>query len=319
MAPRSDAWTARHRGPGRRDRGIVWTGVASGSPPIGLRRPPPPRTSSLMPRSPCWSAVSIIGVLLHVLMDLPTSYGTRLLSPFDWHWFAVDWMPIVDIYLLMVLVAGLVFGRASPAARRGKAAIVLTLMAANYGSARLRASSGARARARGVRPRWRHGAIPTSGAIGLIDSWPTSERRRRRRKADDASSRWRRCPPSGRRFSGASWRSSRTPTRSATSTCWRPLRPADVEVEAPWRPDAAISERLDADGPAGGGDAARPGLPRLLPLPGGAVGGRSAGRRPRCAGPTCALPARSCRRRPGGDALEPVHGRRAHRRERPGG
>ena len=52
-------------------------------------------------------AVSIVGVLLHVLMDLPTSYGTRLLSPFDWHWFAVDWMPIIDIYLLMALVIGL--------------------------------------------------------------------------------------------------------------------------------------------------------------------------------------------------------------------
>ncbi|HEV3139674.1 MAG TPA: metal-dependent hydrolase, partial [Vicinamibacterales bacterium] len=44
------------------------------------------------------TAVSEIGIVLHVLMDLPTSYGTRLLSPFDWRWFAVDWMPIIDIY-----------------------------------------------------------------------------------------------------------------------------------------------------------------------------------------------------------------------------
>src|SRR5437667_4305085 len=28
-------------------------------------------------------AVSILGVLLHVLIDVPTSYGTRFLSPFD--------------------------------------------------------------------------------------------------------------------------------------------------------------------------------------------------------------------------------------------
>ena len=27
-------------------------------------------------------------------------YGTRPLSPFTWTWFAVDWMPIVDVYLL---------------------------------------------------------------------------------------------------------------------------------------------------------------------------------------------------------------------------
>src|SRR5207237_10301184 len=45
-------------------------------------------------------AISIVGVLLHILMDLPTSYGTRLLSPFDWRWFAFDWLPIVDIYLI---------------------------------------------------------------------------------------------------------------------------------------------------------------------------------------------------------------------------
>ena len=79
------------------------------------------------------AAVSMVGVLLHVLMDLPTSYGTRLLSPFSWRWFAVDWMPIVDLYLLIGLAAGLWFGRTSPAARRRNAALVLVLMAANYG------------------------------------------------------------------------------------------------------------------------------------------------------------------------------------------
>jgi membrane-bound metal-dependent hydrolase YbcI (DUF457 family) len=77
-------------------------------------------------------AVSIIGIVLHVLMDLPTVYGIRLLSPFDWHWFAVDWMPIVDVYLLIVLVIGLL-GRPTPAQRRAKAAFVLLLMATNYG------------------------------------------------------------------------------------------------------------------------------------------------------------------------------------------
>jgi hypothetical protein len=77
-------------------------------------------------------AVSMIGIVLHVLMDLPTVYGTRPLSPFDWHWFAVDWLPIVDVYLLMALVIGLL-GRPTPAQRRAKAAFVLLLMATNYG------------------------------------------------------------------------------------------------------------------------------------------------------------------------------------------
>ena len=79
-------------------------------------------------------AVSMIGVLLHILMDLPTSYGTRLLSPFDWHWYGLDWLPIIDIYLLVALAAGLIFGRRTADARRRNAAIVLALMAANYGA-----------------------------------------------------------------------------------------------------------------------------------------------------------------------------------------
>jgi membrane-bound metal-dependent hydrolase YbcI (DUF457 family) len=82
---------------------------------------------------PMLAAASMIGVLFHILMDLPTSYGTRLLSPFDWHWFAVDWMPIIDVYLLAVLAAGTVFGRLTPASSRRNAAIVFTLVAAIYG------------------------------------------------------------------------------------------------------------------------------------------------------------------------------------------
>ena len=78
-------------------------------------------------------AASLIGVACHILMDFPTSYGTRLLSPFDWPWYATDLMPIVDVYLIIILVAGLLFGSASAAARRRNAAIVLVLMAANYG------------------------------------------------------------------------------------------------------------------------------------------------------------------------------------------
>ena len=77
-------------------------------------------------------AVSVVGIVLHVLMDLPTVYGTRPLSPFDWRWFAVDWMPIVDIYLLTALVVGLL-GRPTPSQRRAKAAFVLLLMSINYG------------------------------------------------------------------------------------------------------------------------------------------------------------------------------------------
>lgn len=76
--------------------------------------------------------VSTIGVLFHVLMDLPTSYGTRLLSPFDWHWYVVDIMPILDIYLLAALGGCLWFG-SRPEWRRRNVVIALVLMALNYG------------------------------------------------------------------------------------------------------------------------------------------------------------------------------------------
>lgn len=77
--------------------------------------------------------VALIGVLFHVLMDLPTSYGTRPLSPFSWRWYALDWMPIIDIYLLIALGSGLFLGRLSQEARRRNAAIVFTFVAAIYG------------------------------------------------------------------------------------------------------------------------------------------------------------------------------------------
>lgn len=76
---------------------------------------------------------SAFGVLCHVLMDLPTSYGTRPLSPFSWTWYTLDWMPIVDVYLIAILTAGLAFGSSRQSRRRRSAAVALALMAVNYG------------------------------------------------------------------------------------------------------------------------------------------------------------------------------------------
>jgi membrane-bound metal-dependent hydrolase YbcI (DUF457 family) len=120
---------------------------------------------------PMLVAVSIVGVLLHVLMDLPTAYGTRVLSPFDWHWFAVDWMPIIDVYLLMALVIGLL-GRPTPAQRHAKAAFVLLLVATNYG-----VRGAAHHQALEVAPRLFGPTLPLpcdppAASTPLIDSWP---------------------------------------------------------------------------------------------------------------------------------------------------
>src|SRR6476646_9199715 len=125
-------YLAWHRGPthgplgvvglGLVTAGVVWTGRAA------IDRKWPKRDGSNRPETDAsfWmlASLSMIGILLHILMDLPTSYGTRLLSPFNWRWFAFDWLPIVDIYLMMALVAGLVIGELTKASRRRLAAIV---------------------------------------------------------------------------------------------------------------------------------------------------------------------------------------------------
>jgi membrane-bound metal-dependent hydrolase YbcI (DUF457 family) len=116
---------------------IVWLGVRIA---VRRRRPTTAHGREAADASPpatflmLW-AIAILGVACHVLMDLPTAYGTRPLSPFDWHWYAEDWMPIVDVYLWAVLAAGLWFGsrQRRPGARERNAAIVLVLMGLNYG------------------------------------------------------------------------------------------------------------------------------------------------------------------------------------------
>ena len=110
---------------------IVWTLQSYADRRRKLRSEPPEREASAS--FGMLFAVSVVAVLGHILMDFPTSYGTRLLSPFSWHWFAADLMPIVDIYLIAALAAGLLFGQTSESSRRRNAAIVLALMAANYG------------------------------------------------------------------------------------------------------------------------------------------------------------------------------------------
>ena len=146
-------YLAWHRGPthgplgvvglGLVTAGLVWTGRAA----IDRKWPKPDKPDGANRAENDASfrmlaSISMIGILLHILMDLPTSYGTRLLSPFSWRWFAFDWLPIVDIYLMMALAAGLVIGELTKASRRGLAAIVLAFMAANYG---LRAAAHAQA------------------------------------------------------------------------------------------------------------------------------------------------------------------------------
>lgn len=128
-----------HRGPTHGPLGVVGlAAVVAGLVWLGRERwdtnSDEPRASLLT----LW-ALSMVGIVGHILMDLPTAYGTRPLSPFAWTWFSVDWMPIVDVYLLAILGGALWFARGPKGdartlvRRRRNAAIALTLMAVNYG------------------------------------------------------------------------------------------------------------------------------------------------------------------------------------------
>jgi membrane-bound metal-dependent hydrolase YbcI (DUF457 family) len=125
---------------------------------------------------------SVAGVLCHVMMDLPTSYGTRLLSPFDWHWYALDLMPIVDVYLLVVLAVGLIVAGRTDRGRRRQAVVALALMTLNYG---VRALAHERAIGSATRALKLRLPDPCPDAVmpSLLDWWPREEPTMRRERA----------------------------------------------------------------------------------------------------------------------------------------
>jgi membrane-bound metal-dependent hydrolase YbcI (DUF457 family) len=130
------SYLAAHRGPthgpfglllGLAAAGVVWLAGWA----IGRRRRTPgerPPSASLR----VLAAAGLVGVIGHVAMDLATSYGTRVLSPFRDTWYGVDWMPIVDLYLWAILGAFLAAASRRPALRRRLAVAALLLTAGNY-------------------------------------------------------------------------------------------------------------------------------------------------------------------------------------------
>jgi membrane-bound metal-dependent hydrolase YbcI (DUF457 family) len=117
------AYLAAHRGPTHGPIGILSLGIATAA--IVRLLVPQARLGRL-------TAASCLAVGLHVLMDWPTSYGTRLLSPFSSSWFALDLLPIIDLYLLGALAIGLVAAQLVPARAATIATIVLLAMGFNY-------------------------------------------------------------------------------------------------------------------------------------------------------------------------------------------
>src|SRR5687768_764702 len=164
-------YLAWHRGPTHGPLGVAGLGlIVAGMVWIGSRLLDRDRTAMHAPFTSL-AAVSLFGVLCHVLMDLPTSYGTRLLSPFNWHWYAVDLMPIIDVYLLAALATCFWFGNRHEWRRRN-VVIALSLMALNYGL-RIAAHREALATASRVFGPTLPERCDAAGSQGpLIDRWP---------------------------------------------------------------------------------------------------------------------------------------------------
>jgi inner membrane protein len=158
-----------HRGPTHGPLGVVGLGLLAAGLVWAAQRVFPGRGSTtfrtLVP-------AALAGVLAHILMDLPTSYGTRLLSPFSWQWFALDLLPIIDVYLMVALAGCLFLGRGSRARGQKAAAVALVLMATNYGVrviAHQRAlGTAAREFGAGLPPP----CDPQQAFRSLVDSWP---------------------------------------------------------------------------------------------------------------------------------------------------
>ena len=82
--------------------------------------------------------LGIVVLLSHLLLDLATSYGTQLLSPFSRRRFSLDWIFIIDPYFTALLLAGVIAALAFPlwGPRAGAgflaAAAVYLLVCASY-------------------------------------------------------------------------------------------------------------------------------------------------------------------------------------------
>lgn len=61
---------------------------------------------------------ALAGALSHVLFDVTNNYGTQALWPFSSRRLALDWSPIVDLWLVAIIVAGWMYYWAWPGASR---------------------------------------------------------------------------------------------------------------------------------------------------------------------------------------------------------
>jgi inner membrane protein len=88
---------------------VVVLGVACGTALLLRRKSGPPQAAGLTidVRIPTFLIAATLAAVVHVLMDLSTSAGVALLSPWRATRFASDWLPGVDPWILALLLAGI--------------------------------------------------------------------------------------------------------------------------------------------------------------------------------------------------------------------
>src|SRR5437016_3016085 len=113
-------------------------------------------------------ALSYLGVILHVLMDLLNNYGVRLLMPFSQHWFYGDVLFIIDPWLWIVLGAGIWFARQWRSAKPARGALLLATV---YVAVMIVSAGAARAE---IADRWQQveGKPPQALMVGPVPVTP---------------------------------------------------------------------------------------------------------------------------------------------------
>ena len=118
-------------------------------------------------------AISYIGVLSHVFLDFLNTYGIRFLSPMSQRWFYGDAVFIVDLWLWLILAAGVVF--TGMRVRRGAGATWPAVASLAVASAYIGAMLISARVARGiVRDAWiaRAGSPPATLMVGPVPFSP---------------------------------------------------------------------------------------------------------------------------------------------------
>lgn len=106
---------------------------------------------------PTLAGLVYLGVCLHILLDLATSYGTMFFFPLSAKRYALDWVFIVDPVYTTILLVGLALGwrqpdRADRYARASVIALLLYVMTAGVGQQVALTRFRDELAARGIRP-----------------------------------------------------------------------------------------------------------------------------------------------------------------------